>query len=76
MSHDAPRTTEQRLDALEMDQSNPLHGVTKEAVKEALKEWLDAQFAKVGKWTVNGVVAAALVALVYFILVHNGWKQQ
>lgn len=75
MAHDDPRTTEERLSALELDQQAPLHGVAKEAVKEALKEWLDAQFAKVGKWTVNGVVAAALVALVYFILVHNGWKQ-
>ena len=75
MSHDEPRSTEERLDALEQEQRTPLHGVTKEAVKEALKEWLDEQFARVGKWTVHGIIAAALAALVYFILVHNGWKQ-
>ena len=76
MSQEEPRSLEQRLDALEMDQSNPLHGDTKEAVKEALKEWLDEQFARVGRWTVYGIVAAGLVALVYFILMHNGWRQQ
>lgn len=75
MSHDDPRTTEQRLDALEMDQSNPLHGATKAAVKEAIKEWLDDQFAKFGKWTFHGILAAALAALLYFILIHQGWRQ-
>lgn len=76
MAHDDHRTTDERLTALESEQGSPLHGVTKEAVKEALKEWLDEQFARVGKWTVHGIIAAALAALVYFILVHNGWRQQ
>lgn len=76
MAHDDPRSTDERLTALETEQQSPLHGVTKEAVKEALKEWLDEQFARVGRWTVHGIVAAALVALVYFILMHNGWRQQ
>jgi hypothetical protein len=62
------RTVGERLDALE-------RGLTKEVVKEALKEWLDEKFALVGKWTVQGIVAAALAALVYFILAWNGWKQ-
>ena len=75
MSQEEPRSLEQRLDALEMDQSNPLHGDTKEAVKEALKEWLDEQFAKFGRWTFYGIVAAALVAFVYFILVTQGWRR-
>lgn len=75
MSYEEPRSTEERLDALEQEQLTPLHGVTKEAVKEALKEWLDEQFARVGKWTVHGVLALSLAALVYFILVHNGWRQ-
>lgn len=73
MSNDDPRTVDERLTALETEA--PLHGVTKDAVKEALKEWLDEQFARVGKWTVHGVLAVALAALVYFILVHNGWRQ-
>lgn len=67
------RTVSERLDALEHDQ-DPLHGITKAAVKEAIKEWLDEQFVKVGKWTVHGIVAMSLAALVYFILLHNGWK--
>lgn len=70
-----PHTVEERLTALEHEQQqDPLHGVTKDAVKEALKEWLDSQFARVGKWTVNGIISAALVALLYFVLWHNGWK--
>lgn len=76
MAHDDSRTTDERLTALEAEAGAPLHGVTKEAVKEALKEWLDEQFARVGRWTVYGIVAAGLVALVYFILMHNGWRQQ
>lgn len=74
MSHDDPRTLDERLTALESDQA-PLHGVTKAAVKEAIKEWLDDQFAKFGKWTFHGILAAALAALLYFILIHQGWRQ-
>jgi hypothetical protein len=62
------RQVDARLDALEK-------GLTKDVVKEALKEWLDEKFALVGKWTVQGILAAALAALVYFILAWNGWKQ-
>lgn len=46
----------------------------KEAMKEALKEWLDTQFAAFGRWSAYTLSAAALVALVYFILTINGWK--
>lgn len=67
------RSVNERLAALEHEQ--PLQGVTKDAVKEALKEWLDEKFLLVGKFTVNGILAAGLAALVYFILVHQGWKQ-
>ena len=41
----------------------------------SLTEWLDQKFMLVGKFTVNGFIAAALAALVYAILVHQGWKQ-
>lgn len=57
------------------DEHEPLEpSISKEVVKEALKEWLDEKFILVGKWTVNGVLAAALAALVYAILIHQGWK--
>ena len=68
-------TVEQRLDELEATADGDVaHSVTKDAVKEALTEWLDKKFEQVGKFTVNGVLAMALAALVYFILVHQGWK--
>lgn len=41
---------------------------TKEVVKEALREWLDEKYAEFGKWTLHGLIAAALVGLVYFIV--------
>ena len=47
----------------------------KEAIKEALSEWLDKQFALVGKWTFAGLVAAALAGLVYLALVGQGWHK-
>ncbi len=70
-------TVEQRLNALEAHDSAPDfgHAVMKDAVKEALTEWLDKKFEQVGKFTVNGILAMALAALVYFILIHQGWKQ-
>jgi hypothetical protein len=46
----------------------------KAAVKAALKEWLDEKFAEVGKWSVRGILAAALAALAYFILTYHGWR--
>lgn len=46
----------------------------KNAVKEALKEWLDEKFTAFGKWAAVSVAAMALAALVYFILAMHGWK--
>lgn len=45
----------------------------KEALKEALKEWLDEQFATFGRWSFRALAVAAIGALVYFILQMNGW---
>jgi hypothetical protein len=47
---------------------------TKEAMKEALKEWLDEKFAHFGKWAFASMAAAALGALIYFMLTMNGWR--
>jgi len=46
----------------------------KAAFKEAAKEWLDNKFAEFGKWSAMTIAAAALVALIYFILKLNGWN--
>lgn len=47
----------------------------KAALKEALKEWLDAKFAELGKWSLRAFAAAVLAALTYFILTMNGWQK-
>lgn len=46
----------------------------KEAIKEAISEWLDARFADVGRWTVKGLIAAALAGLLYAYLVTKGFR--
>lgn len=65
------KTVLDRLNALEKIDHERIY---KEAVREALKEWLDEKFVVVGKWTVNSVLAVALAAMVYFVLAYNGWK--
>lgn len=47
----------------------------KEAVKEALREWLDDAFATFGRWTFTGLLAAAFVGAVYLTLIGMGWKK-
>lgn len=37
----------------------------KAAMKEALNEWLDKQFASFGKWTMSGLASAAIAGLAY-----------
>lgn len=37
----------------------------KAAMKEALNEWLDKQFARFGRWTAAGLFSTALAALAY-----------
>jgi hypothetical protein len=73
------RSIAERVESLEAS-VRVIHGapvaVTKDAVKEALKEWLDDKFLLVGKYTVNGIIAAGLAALVYFILTHQGWNHE
>ena len=46
----------------------------KRVMKEAIKEWLDEQFTKVGKWTAASFVALLLASLVYSnSLGERGW---
>ncbi len=46
----------------------------KKAIKEGLSEWLNEKFAEFGKLSVRGILAMALVALVYLWSVSHGWK--
>ena len=47
--------------------------MTKRALKEALKEWLDERFALFGKWSFAAAAALLLAGAVYFILISQGW---
>lgn len=47
--------------------------IYKEAIKEALSEWLDKQFILVGKWTIRGIAAAMLAMMVYVYAASHGW---
>jgi len=46
----------------------------KQATKEAIREWLDAQFATFGKFSAGALISASLALLIYAILQANGWK--
>jgi len=48
--------------------------ITKDAVKEALKEWLNEQFAAFGKWTLTGLLSAAFAGMVYLLLAGHGFS--
>lgn len=43
----------------------------RDIIKQALQEWLDAKYAEFGKWTLRGLAAAALVALVAALSAHG-----
>ncbi len=38
----------------------------KEALKEGLKEWLDSQYASLGKWLVGAVLVGIVLVLIKF----------
>jgi hypothetical protein len=45
----------------------------KAVVKEALSEWLDKQFATLGKWTFAGVGSVAVAGLLYAYIRTKGF---
>ena len=53
------------------DEQKKMH---KEAIKEAIQEWLDKQFIVLGKWTLKGLSAMSLAALVYLWAASHGWN--
>lgn len=48
-------------------------GIVKDALKEAVSEWLDAKYKAVGKYTVRAMGVALFGAIVYFVLWAGGW---
>jgi hypothetical protein len=49
--------------------------IQKQAVKEALRDWLNDQFAAFGRWTFYGMASAAFAGLVYLALIGAGWTK-
>jgi hypothetical protein len=49
--------------------------VQKDAIKEALREWLNDQYAEFGKWTARSIVAVVLAGLVWFWASSHGWTR-
>lgn len=47
----------------------------KTVVKSAIKEWLDEQALKFGKWTIRWLAMATLGVLLYFILTAQGYHK-
>jgi hypothetical protein len=50
--------------------------ITKTAIREVLREWLDDRIRDVGKWSLRGMALLVFGALLYFILTHTGWQRQ
>lgn len=47
----------------------------KAAVKEGLREWLDAKYAAFGRWSLHGLMAAGLAGSVVVFLWSQGWHK-
>lgn len=47
----------------------------KDLIKEALKEWLNEQFAAFGRWSFMGLLSVAFAALTYIWLYEHGWHK-
>jgi hypothetical protein len=47
----------------------------KRIIKEAIREWLDEQFTKFGRWSFYGILAAATTLILYMTLIVNGWHK-
>jgi hypothetical protein len=49
--------------------------IMKEAFKEAIKEWIEDQVKILGWWGVKMIAGLGLFALVWIILMSNGWHK-
>lgn len=46
----------------------------KEVIKSAIKEWMDEQYAAVGRWTVRTLVVAAVTMFLFKWIEWRGFK--
>lgn len=47
----------------------------KDALKEAFREWLEAKYAEVGRWTIAGIAAALFAAGIWAAMTAAGWHR-
>lgn len=47
----------------------------KEALKEAIKEWMDDKVLQFGKWSLYTLACSGIFTLAYFILSVNGYHK-
>ena len=45
----------------------------KEAIKEAINEWLDKQYILFGKWTIRGIASIGITLVLYSYAAAHGW---
>ena len=45
----------------------------KEAVKEAITEWMNEKFLTFGKWSMMGIFSMAFAVIVYVFMFTTGW---
>ncbi len=48
--------------------------IQKEAMKEAITEWMDKKFATFGKWSATGLLAMLIAGLTYIFLSSHGYR--
>lgn len=46
----------------------------KEVMKEAIKEWMDAQYAEVGKWFIKTLLVAGVTSFLFWYIAMRGYK--
>lgn len=49
--------------------------IAKQALKEAIQEWMQDSFAEFGKWTLKGLLVLAFAGCVYLALRGQGWNK-
>jgi hypothetical protein len=62
-----------RKDDMTPEEQEELKVLHKEAIKEAINEWLDKQYILFGKWTLRGISSGVLVLLLYGYASAHGW---
>ena len=63
---------EKQIAALRDDLSpEERQAIVREAIERAAHQWLTETYAAVGKWTLRGLAAAAVVALIMFLGQHG-----